>query len=144
MLSFQELRRFCSSQLKRPPTFRNMLLAAVQHDREELLQIFTCAGFALDDFAAALVAERPPAADESALVLDVIRSEQSPNDLHLVYALCRRQSALGAELVAAGCNVEKLAYHVSRRLAGMSGKYVMIRTSGLEESLTTISDSRLN
>lgn len=144
MLTLRELREICITVYNKKPTLRTLLLAAVVHDQSELTQLVSDIPYPLGNLKNILIRSFEPVAEEESLILEIIKSERKPNDLHLFLLLCRKKSKLRDELEDSGLNIEKFSLILSRRILEEGRKHTLLPSNDLDFILTNLTQSRVN
>jgi hypothetical protein len=144
MLGFHELREACVNGLKTRPSYRSMLCAAVRYDHEELEEILAGASFSIGRLQQILERDIPHVPDEDRLLIDITRSEESPNALHQLLALCHKRVPLRVELEEAGLNFEKLGHLIGKRLQEERTNRSLLSSDWSYAPLTYVPSARRN
>lgn len=84
MLSLNELRYLCIESMKSKPTIRSLILTAIKFDTKELESFFYFAGYSLQKFKESIEEIEEMKDNENMGLIDIIKSEASPNILHLI------------------------------------------------------------
>jgi hypothetical protein len=144
MLTLHELRDICCTVLNFRPMFRSLLMAALHYDREEFENLCGRLRYPISLLLEKLKRQSNLSPEEERLVVELIIHEQSPNDLHLLLGLCRKNVPLRTELEESGLNFELLELLLIERLSKEMSKNAVIPSTVLERSLTDLSTSRNN
>jgi hypothetical protein len=144
MLSLQELRSACSLTFNVKPTFRACLIASLNYEKEKLGELLFNVDFTLSQFKKLITLSEANDPEEERLIINTIKRVKEPTVLDLLLALCESNVRLKYDLEKAGLNMESLSIHLKDQIAGSIKSFLDSIVPASPNSLTHLSNIRMN
>jgi len=143
MLNISELRLICKEKLNIKPTLYGLIKASLDYDKKELESLFYQCDTSVSEIRKVIYDISEKTGNEE-LLIEIIRSEASPNSLHLLKYALKKDTDLLLLTQTARINTEKLIKGIENKILLSDKNKVFANKIEIDDPLMNISKIRYN